>query len=84
MKQTPFFKITPDGIVDVQPAPAKPRTDYTSKPVHVAVGGDSTIELHGENFSVKSRLSVDATLSLIMLLSYGLRESLHAQSEAAK
>ena len=49
----PYFKIRPDGTVNVQPAPPNhAKIDYSKKPVHFAVRRDPLgLEIHGEDFS---------------------------------
>jgi hypothetical protein len=49
------------------------------KPVKVSIHHDLSIELHGDNFSVKRVLSVDEALGLIGMLSYVVREQLYKQ-----
>lgn len=46
-------------------------------PVKVAVHHDLSIELHGENFSVRRALTLDEALGLIGMLSYVLRERVY-------
>lgn len=77
MNSNPYFKIRPDGTVNVIPEP--PNTvnfDYTKKPVQFAIRRDPLgIEIHGKNFSAVIDLTVDDALSVILMLTYAVREA---------
>lgn len=49
----------------------------------VAVHHDLSIELHGENFSLIRKLTIDEALGLIGLLSFVVREQAYKASKTA-
>ena len=77
MNTKPYFKIQPDGTVNVQAPPKlQPGQDYSKKPVQVAIRRDPFgLEIHGENFSAVANLTKADALGLVMMLAYWLRES---------
>lgn len=80
MNTPSFIKITDAGVAFLAQRPEAPKPgqhDYTSKPVKTAIHHDLSIELHGEQFSVKTKLTADEALGLIGMLSYVLREHLY-------
>lgn len=82
MNHPPFIQITDAGVAFLAQRPDAPKPgqhDYTSKPVKVAIHHDLSIELHGEQFSVKTKLTTDEALGLIGMLSYVLREKLYIE-----
>lgn len=56
----------------------------SQKPVEVAVRHDLSIELYGDGFSVKRKLTIDEALGLMGLLSYVVREHAYKASKAAE
>ena len=81
MNSSPYFKISANGTVNVLPAPP-PRTgckfDYSKKPVQVSIRQSPLgLEIHGENFSTSITLDTDDALSVILMLTYGVRELLY-------
>ncbi len=83
MKTLPFIHITPDGVAFLQESPARPRPEvYKPAEVKVSIHHDLTIELHGENFSVKRPLSIADALGLISLLGWQVQENVCYKSAA--
>ena len=79
MNQPPFVSITDDGTAFLaqRPEAHQPgKHDYKKKPVRVAIRHDLSIELHGEHFSVNTKLTADDALGIIAMLTYVLREQL--------
>ena len=79
MNKPPFVSITDDGMAFLtqRPEAHQPgKHDYNKKPVRVAVRHDLSLELHGEHFSVSTKLTADDALGIIAMLTYVLREQL--------
>lgn len=77
MNSKPYFKIDPDGAVKVLtgPPPKAAQIDYKKKPVQFAIRRDPlALEIHGENFSTTMDLNMDDALSIILMLTYAVRE----------
>ena len=75
--QTPFTTINDNGVTFTghRPVALDPiKHDYSRRPIKVAVHRDLTLELHGANFTVTTKLSVDDALGLIGILTYAVRE----------
>lgn len=79
--QTPFIQITDSGASILhQPPPRATTPIHPGGPaVNVAVRHDLTLELYGENFSVKTQLTPDAVCGLIGLLNFALRDAIHVK-----
>ncbi len=80
MNSKPYFKINPDGTVNVLtgPLPKAAQIDYTKKPVQFAIRrGPMGLEVHGENFSTVINLTPDDALSIILMLTYAVREAVY-------
>lgn len=79
MNTKPYFKICPDGTVNVQPPPQLlPGQGYSKKPVQVAIRYNPLrLELHGEAFTASANLSTDDALSIAMMLVYAVREKVY-------
>jgi len=77
MNTNPYFKIGPDGTVNLQQRPKLlPGQDYSKKPVQFAIRRDPFgLEIHGENFSAVATLTKADALGLMMMMAYWLRES---------
>lgn len=89
MNSKPYFKIDPDGAVKVLtgPPPKAAKIDYTKKPVQFAIRRDPLgLEIHGDNFSAVIDLSMDDALSIILMLTYAVREAAYtpARTEGAE
>ena len=79
MTTPPFVSISDDGMAFLaqHPDAHQPgKHDYDKKPVRVAVHRDLSLELHGERFSVSTKLTADDALGIISVLTYVLREQL--------
>jgi len=78
-----FVQISDAGVTlaNARPTAHKRRNhDYSRRPIGVALHHDLTIELHGEDFTASTRLSVDDAMGLISMLSYAVREQLARQA----
>ena len=86
MNTKPYFKILPDGTVTVQPAsPNTAKFDYSKKPVQFAIRRDPLgLEIHGENFSTVIDLTPDDALSIILMLTYAVREATYTPSAVSE
>jgi hypothetical protein len=83
MNKPPFVSITDDGaqfLADRPEAHLPGKHDYSKKPVRVAIQHDLSLELHGEHFSVKTKLTPEEALGLISMLGFFVRENLSAGS----
>jgi hypothetical protein len=76
---TPYITIK-DSVIEFSEHPAegsdRGARKYQHRPVQVALHRDLTLEVHGEDFSVSTKLSVDDALGLITILGYAVRERL--------
>ncbi|MHB8949185.1 MAG: hypothetical protein ACYC4S_08995 [Rhodoferax sp.] len=81
MNSKPHFKISPDGTVNVLPKPPNTaKIDYSKKPVQFAIRRKPLgLEIHGENFSTVIDLTQDDALSIILMLTYAVREAAYTQ-----
>jgi hypothetical protein len=79
------FTISPDGMITINPdgvviidrkRPPAPGRDYSKQPVQAAIRHDLTLELHGERFSARAKLTPGQALGLMSVLAYLLREEL--------
>ena len=79
MTSKPYFKTRPDGTVTVIPAPpSAANVDYSKKPIQFAVQRDPLgLEIHSENFSTVIDLTTDDALSIILMLTYAVRETVY-------
>lgn len=78
MKTLPFIQITPDGVAFLQAPPAEQlHPGNVCKPgeIKVSIHPDLTLELHGENFSIKRPLSVADALGCISLLGWQVQQN---------
>lgn len=79
MNQPPFVSINDDGMAFLPQRPQAHQPgqyDYKKKPVRVAIRHDLSIELHGEHFSVSTKLTAGEALGMISMLGYVVREHL--------
>ena len=83
MTSKPYFKTRPDGTVNVIPAPPSiAEIDYSKKPIQFAVRREPLgLEIHGENFSTAISLSTDDALSIILMLTYAVREAAYTPAK---
>lgn len=80
MNSKPYFQINPDGAVKVLtgPPPKAAQIDYKKKPVQFAIRRVPLgLEIHGENFSTVIDLTTDDALSIILMLTYAVREGVY-------
>lgn len=63
-----MIRSLPKAIQMKTPIPAKKTT------AKVSVHHDLSIELHGENFSIRRELTIDEALGLVGMLTYVIRE----------
>lgn len=79
MNSKPYFQIRPDGAVSVLSGPpSTAKIDYSKNPVQFAIRSyPLRLELHGENFSTVANLTTDDALSIILMLTYAVRESVY-------
>lgn len=77
MQTPPFITITDNGVTvtDHRPVAHIPhKHDYSHRPVKVAIHHDLRVEIHGNNFTTSTKLSVEDALGLIAMLGYLVRE----------
>lgn len=55
-----------------------------NSPVQVAIRHNLSIELHGDNFSIVKKLTIDEALGLIGMLTYVTREHLYKSQTPAQ
>ncbi|MCF8211998.1 MAG: hypothetical protein K9K38_21725 [Rhodoferax sp.] len=83
MQNIPFIQIDAHGVhfLAERPEPHTPgQHDYSKDPFRLSVlPGHLGIELHGEKFSVKKNLTIDEALSLVLLLTFAIREETYAK-----
>lgn len=78
-----FVQISDAGVTLANARPAahtRRNHDYSRRPIDVGLHHDLTIELHGEDFSASTKLSVEDAMGLISMLSYAVREQLARQA----
>ena len=86
MSKPPFVSISDDGMAFLaqRPEAHQPgKHDYNKKPVRVAIHRNMTLELHGEHFSVSTKLTADDALGIINMMAYVLKEKLHNDARPA-
>ena len=71
----PHYTCDASGVTIRHAAPPTDRPrDYKSRPVQFAVHRDRTLELSGEHFTAKMKLTFDDALGLAMLLLFAVRD----------
>lgn len=84
--QQPFITITDAGVQIAASRPTnRPAAGdaYARRPVKVGVHHNLTLEIHCENFSTSTKLSVDDALGLVNRLAYAVREHVAFPSSAS-